>query len=329
MTHLNFATVLKAAALSVCLATSSALQAQSGQTYPAKPIHFVVPFGPGTSTDQGARFIGQRLSDLVRQPVIIDNKPGANGFIAMQSVLGQAADGYTLAYGTNTTHAANVSMFKSVPYDPLKDFVGISGISIGGGAIVVAPGFPAKNIPELVALARQSPGKYTFGSSSAFARMGIETLKQASGIDLLHVPYKGSAPNVVEVMAGTVDMTFDPLITMIGLIRAGKVRALGVSTQRRVPGLEDIPTVAEQGFAGHQFLAWQALFAPASTAPDIVKQLNTSIVSILKTREATDFFRQAAMWETMPMSTAELTAYVTTEIERWRAIVKQAGVEVQ
>ena len=314
--------IVLAVIMGICGATSA-------QTYPSRPIHFVVPFGPGTSTDQGARFVGQRLSELARQPVIIDNKPGANGFIAMQQVLSQAADGHTLAYGTNTTHAANVSMFKNVPYDPLRDFVGISGISIGGGAIVVAPAFPAKNIPELVALARQSPGKYTFGSSSSFARMGIETLKQSSGIDLLHVPYKGSAPNVVEVMAGTVDMTFDPLITMVSLIRSGKVRALGVSTQRRVAGLDDIPTVAEQGFPGYQFLAWQALFAAANTAPDIVRQLNTLVVSILKTREASDFFRQAAMWETMPMSTAELAAFTTAEIQRWRAIVKQAGIEMQ
>ena len=314
--------IVLAVIMGICGATSA-------QTYPSRPIHFVVPFGPGTSTDQGARFVGQRLSELARQPVIIDNKPGANGFIAMQQVLSQAADGHTLAYGTNTTHAANVSMFKNVPYDPLRDFVGISGISIGGGAIVVTPAFPAKNIPELVALARQSPGKYTFGSSSSFARMGIETLKQSSGIDLLHVPYKGSAPNVVEVMAGTVDMTFDPLITMVSLIRSGKVRALGVSTQRRVAGLDDIPTVAEQGFPGYQFLAWQALFAAANTAPDIVRQLNTLVVSILKTREASDFFRQAAMWETMPMSTAELAAFTTAEIQRWRAIVKQAGIEMQ
>jgi tripartite-type tricarboxylate transporter receptor subunit TctC len=323
-------TLVAAVLLSVAGLVAPAAHAQStAQAFPSKPIRFVVPFGPGTSTDQGARYIGQRLSELVHQPVVIDNRPGANGYIAMQSVLSQPADGYTLAYGTNTTHAANVSMFKNVPYDAVKDFVGISGIAIGGGAIVVAPGFPAKNIPELVALAKQNPGKYTFGSSSSFARMGIETLKHAAGIDLLHVPYKGSAPNVVEVMAGTVDMTFDPLITMISLIRAGKVRALGVSTQRRVPGLEEIPTVAEQGFPGYQFLAWQALFAPANTPPEIVKQLNALIVSILKTSAAADFFRQAAMWETMPMSTTELAAFVAAETEHWRTIVKQAGIEMQ
>lgn len=309
-------------------AASSHAQA-TARGYPVKPIRFVVPFGPGTSTDQGARFIGQRLGEILKQSVVIDNKPGANGFIAMQYVLNQPADGYTLAYGTNTTHAANISMFKSVPYDPVRDFLPISGVSIGGGAIVVRPDFPAKNIAELVALARQSPGKYTFGSSSAFARIGIENLKHAAGIDLLNVPYKGSVPNVVEVMAGNVDMTFDPLITMLPLIRSGKVRALAVSTQRRVPGLDDVPTVAEQGFPGYQVLAWQALFAPAGTPPDIVNLLGGHIVSILKTREAVDFFRQNAMWDTMPVATGELGTFLKAEIDRWRMALKQAGIEAQ
>ena len=318
------------AALAVLAAFTGTTHAQaSAQGYPVKPLRFVVPFGPGTSTDQGARFIGQRLGELLKQSVVIDNKPGANGFIAMQHVLSQPADGYTLAYGTNTTHAANISMFKTMPYDPVRDFLPVSGVSIGGGAIVVRPEFPAKNIAELVALARQSPGKYTFGSSSAFARIGIENLKHAAGIDLLNVPYKGSVPNVVEVMAGNVDMTFDPLITMLPLIRSGKVRALAVSTQRRVPGLDDVPTVAEQGFPGYQVLAWQALFAPAGTPPEIVNLLGGHIGSILKTREAVEFFRQNAMWDTMPMATGELGTFLRAEIDRWRIALKQAGIEAQ
>lgn len=308
----------------------SAVRAQSATAgYPGKPIRFVVPFGPGTSTDQGARFIGQRLGALLNQTVIIDNKPGANGFIAMQYVLGQPADGYTLAYGTNTTHAANISMFKSVPYDPVKDFTGVGGVTIGGGAIVVRPDFPARSIAELVTLARQNPGKYTFGSSSAFARIGIESLKHAAGIDLLNVPYKGSVPNVVEVMAGNVDITFDPLITMLPLIRSGKVRALGVSTLRRVPGLDDVPTVAEQGFPGYQVVAWQALFAPAATPPGIVNLLSGHVASIVRSREAIDFFRQNAMWDTLPMSSGELEIFLKAEIERWRIALKQAGIEAQ
>ena len=326
----RFTLWLSAATLGFATWLAPAAHAQPAtQGFPNKPIRFVVPFGPGTSTDQGARFIGQRLGARLNQTVIIDNKPGANGFIAMQHVLNQPADGYTLAYGTNTTHAANVSMFKSMPYDPVKDFTGISGITIGGGAIVVRPDFPAKNIAELVALARLGPGKYTFGSSSAFARVGIENLKHAAGIDLLNVPYKGSVPNVVEVMAGNVDMTFDPLITMLPLIRSGKVRALGVSTQRRVPGLDDVPTVAEQGFPGYQVLAWQALFAPANTPPEIVTLLGGHVASIVRSREATDFFRQNAMWDTMPMHSGELGAFLKAEIERWRIALKQAGIEPQ
>lgn len=326
----RFRFVLSAATLSLAATLAPAAHAQAATPgFPNKPIRFVVPFGPGTSTDQGARFIGQRLGALLNQTVIIDNKPGANGFIAMQYVLAQPADGYTLAYGTNTTHAANLSMFKSLPYDPVKDFTGISGITIGGGAIVVRPDFPAKNMGELVALARLSPGKYTFGSSSAFARIGIENLKHAAGIDLLNVPYKGSVPNVVEVMAGNVDLTFDPLITMLPLIRSGKVRALGVSTQRRVPGLDDVPTVAEQGFPGYQVLAWQALFAPANTPPEIVTLLGGHVASIVRSREGADFFRQNAMWDTMPLHAGELGGFLKAEIERWRIALKRAGIEPQ
>ena len=320
-------------ALALCLLAAPA-HAQSGaqsgtQAYPNKQIRLVVPFGPGTSTDQGARFIGQRLGELLKQNVVIDNKPGASGFIAMQYVLGQPADGYTLAYSTNTTHAANVSMFKSLPYDPVKDFAPVHGISIGGGAIVVRPDFPAKNIAEMVALARQNPGKYTFGSSSAFARIGIENLKHAAGVDLLHIPYKGSVPNVMEVIAGNVDLTFDPLITILTLIRSGKVRALAVSTQKRVPGLDEVPTVAEQGFPGYQVLAWQALFAPAGTPAEVVTLLSGHIAAILKSPEAIEFFRKNAMWDTMPIGPGELSAFHKAEIDRWRVALKQAGIEPQ
>lgn len=323
-------TLVTVVVLGVASLFAQAAHAQSAaQAFPSRPIRFVVPFGPGTSSDLQARFIGQRLTKLTGQPVIIDNKPGANGFIAMQYVLSQPADGYTLVVGGTTTHAGNVSLFKSLPYDPVRDFVGISGLAIGGGAIIVRPAFPAKNIAELVALARQNPGKYTYASSAAFARVAIETLAHASGIDLLHVPYKGGSSTAVEVMAGTVDMAFEPLVTLLPLIHGGKVRVLGVSTQRRIPGLEDIPTVAEQGLPGYRVAGWLALFAPANTSPDIVNQLNTLIVSILKTPEASDFFRQNAMWDTMPMRSAELGAFVKAEIELWRKAVKQAGIEVQ
>ena len=316
--------------LSFCSLFNQWASAQStSQSFPNRPIRFVVPFGPGTSSDLQARFIAQRLTKLSGEPIIIDNRPGANGLIAMQYVLSQPADGYTLAVGGTTTHAGNVSLFKSLPYDPIKDFVGISGLGVGGGAIIVRPGFAAKNIGELIALAGQNPGKYSYASGAAFARVAIETLAHTSGISLLHVPYKGGASTAVEVMAGTVDLAFEPLVTLIPLINSGKVRVLGVSTQKRIPGLDDIPTVAEQGLPSYRAVGWLALFAAVNTPPDIVTQLNSLIVSILKTQEANDFFRQNAMWETMPMSSVELGAFVKAEIELWRKAVKQAGIEAQ
>jgi len=301
----------------------------NSQPYPSRPIRFVVPFGPGTSSDLQARYIGQRLTKLIGQPVIIDNKPGANGFIAMQYVLSQPSDGYTIAVGGSATHGSNPGLFKTLPYDPIKDFVGISGLSIGGGAIFVRPGFPAKNIAELISLSLLSPGKYTYASGAPFARVAIETLAQASGINLLHVPYKGNSSIAAEVMAGTVDIGFEPLVTLIPLINSGKVRVLGVSTQKRILGLEEIPTVAEQGLPGYRTLGWLAFFAPVSTPADIVTQLNGLIVSILKTADAKEYFRQNTTWETMPMSSAEVGSFIKAEIELWRKAVKQAGIEVQ
>ncbi|MFZ4760386.1 MAG: Bug family tripartite tricarboxylate transporter substrate binding protein, partial [Burkholderiaceae bacterium] len=259
------------------------------QSFPSKPLRIVVPFGPGTSTDLTARFLAQRLGDLAKQSVVVENKPGANGILGVQHALSFPADGHTLVLGGNTSHAGNVSLFKALPYDPVKDFVAVSGVSIGGGAIVVSPTFAAKTIPELVALAKKAPNKYTYGTATAFSTVALAALAQETGIELLSVPYKGSASLSTEVMAGTVDMAFEPLVTLLPLIRGGKLHPLGVSTPRRAPGLEQIPTIAEQGVPGYKLLGWLTMFAKAGTPPDLVNQLNAWFTQILQMPEAAEF----------------------------------------
>jgi tripartite-type tricarboxylate transporter receptor subunit TctC len=300
-----------------------------GSGFPSRPLRFVVPFGPGTSTDLTARFVGQRLGDLAKQPVVVENRPGANGIVGVQHLLSLPADGHSLVIGGNTSHAGNVSLFKNLPYDPVKDFVAVSGLSIGGGAIVCAPNFAARNIQELVALAKKAPKKYTYGSATAFSHVALEQLAHQTGIELLNVPYKGSASLASEVMSGTVDMAFEPLVTLLPLIRSGKLRVLGVSTPRRAPGLEDQPTVAEQGLPDYKILGWLVAFAKAGTAPEHVTQLNQWFVQILRTPEAAEFFRNSAVWEPMIMTPAQAAAHVASEVEVWRELVRRARIEPQ
>lgn len=328
---------MKNRSIRIALATGLAALAASllpahtalAQAFPNRPIRFIVPYGPGTSTDLQARFLAQKLSEVVKQSVVIENKPGVNGVVGTHFTLSQPADGYTYVIGGNTSHAANVSLFKSLPYDPVKDFVPVSGISIGGGALVVSPGFPAKTIPELIALARQHPGKYSYGSATAFTRVAIESLMYESGINLLLVPYKGSASLVTEVVSGTIDLAFEPLVTLVPHIRSGKVHALAVSTPKRAPGVEDIPTVAEQGLPNYQFRAWLSVFARTGTPAEIVSQMNQTLVAILRTPQAADFFKQNAYWEPMIMTTEQVSAFLQSEIELWRTAVKRAAIEPQ
>jgi len=318
---------LAAAALAVP-ALAALPSGARAQAFPTKPLRIVVPFGPGTSTDLTARFLAQKLGDLAKQSIVVENKPGANGILGVQHALSFPADGHTLVLGGNTSHAGNVSLFKSLPYDPVKDFVAVSGVSIGGGAIVASPNFPAKTIPELVALAKKAPKKYTYGTATAFSTVALAALAQEAGIELLAVPYKGSASLSSEVMAGTIDLAFEPIVTLLPLIRSGKLQALGVSTPRRAPGL-DIPTVAEQGLPGYKLLGWLTMFARAGTSPEHVNQLNAWFTQILQTPEAAEFFRNSAVWEPMINTPAQAQAFVASEVELWRGLVKRAGIEPQ
>ena len=298
--------------------------AQTAATFPSRPMRIIVPFAAGTTTDQAARYIAQKITDHYKQPVVVDNRAGANGFIALQYLLSQPADGYTFTIGTNTTHAANSALFKKLPYDPVADFVPLSGVTIGGEVLVVAPSTPANNVQELLALAKTR--KMTFGSGNSSSRAGGEVLRELAGVDLLHVPYKALPAAITDVIGGQIDMVFGDAPAVMPLVKAGKLKALGVSTKERMPGYEEIPTIAEQGVKGYETNGWLAAFAPKGTPPDIADKLSKMIADIMRTPEAAKYFGANA-WKPIPSTREELAAFQKAELARWARLVKNAGIE--
>lgn len=304
---------------------AAGVQAQA-QNFPNKPVRFVVPFGAGTTTDLAARFIAKHFTDITKQPVVVENKAGANGFIALQYVLSQPADGYTIVIGTNTTHAANASLFKKLPYDPVTDFVPISGVIVGGVVLAVSPSLGVNNVQELIALAKQRPGKLTFGSGNSSSRAGGEVMKDLGGINILHIPYKTLPMAITDVIGGQIDMVFGDAPAVMPLVRSGKLRALGVSTRARMPGYETIPTIAEQGVTGYEVSGWLGAFAPKGTPTDVAERLNQLIAGIMRTPEAAKYFGENA-WTPIPGSREDLAAFQRAELARWARLVKSAGIE--
>ncbi len=325
MTLLRKLQSLLAAAVFAASASAQA-QAPAAQAFPNKPVRFVVPFGAGTTTDLAARFIAKHFTDITKQPVVVENKAGANGFIALQYVLSQPADGYSIVIGTNTTHAANAALFKKLPYDPVADFVPISGVIVGGVVLAVSPSLGVNNVQELIALARQRPGKLTFGSGNSSSRAGGEVMNDLGGINILHVPYKTLPMATTDVLGGQIDMVFGDAPAVMPLVRSGKLRALGVSTRARMPGYENIPTIAEQGVAGYEVSGWLGAFAPKGTPPDVAERLNQLIAGIMRTPEAAKYFGENA-WTPIPGSRDDLAQFQRAELARWARLVKSAGIE--
>jgi tripartite-type tricarboxylate transporter receptor subunit TctC len=316
---------LRAAGMLLTVAVSTAL-AQTAASFPSKPIRIVVPFAAGTTTDQAARYIAQHLTEQTKQAVIVDNRAGANGFIALQYLLQQPADGYTIVIGTNTTHAANSALFKKLPYDPVADFVPLTGVTIGGVVLTVAPTMPANSVAELIALLKKSPGKYTFGSGNSSSRGGGEVFKDLAGVDIVHVPYKALPMAITDLMGGQIDIVFGDAPAVMPQVRGGKLKALGVSTRSRMPGYEDIPTIAEQGVLNYEVTGWLAAFAPKGTPPDVSDKLSKMIGDIMRMSDADKFFGANA-WKPIPGTGAELAAFQKSELEKWRRLVKNAGIQ--
>ncbi len=297
------------------------------EAWPSKPIKYIVPFPPGGTTDILARIIAQKLSTSLGQQVLVDNKPGAGGNIGSDFVAKSAADGYTILGGTISSHAINMSMYKKMPYDAVKDFAPITLIGTNANILVVHPNNPAKTLAEFIAnaRARKEPLNFASAGTGTSQHLSGEMFKSLTGLDMVHIPYKGSAPAIQDVMGEQVSMMFDTTVVAGPFVKSGKLRALGVTSAKRVKGFDDVPTIAEGGVAGYEVVSWQGIFAPAGTPKEIVQKLNAEIVKVLRMPDVAKRLEDLGP-EPAGNTPEEFAAFQKAEIAKWAKLIKAANI---
>ena len=296
-----------------------------GQTYPSKPVKLIVPFPAGSATDQVARVVGAELQQALRQPFVIENKAGAQGAIAAGEVAKAAPDGYTLMLTTNTPQAANVSLFKKLNYDPVKDFTPITRYGTTSFMLMVRPDFPAKDLKGFIAHARSQPGKLSGGYGSAGSQVSLAMLKQLGRLDIVEVPYKGIPQTITDTMGGSLQLTFVDMANAQAQAKGGKLRGLGVTSGKRSPLAPDMPAIAEE-LQGYEVIAWFALVAPAKLPAAIVQRLNDTNMKAMAKPEMKEKFALVGT-EVAPMGPAEFGRFIQSEVAHWAKLVKLAGIE--
>lgn len=296
------------------------------QTFPSKPVTFIVPFAAGSATDQLARVLGQSFTEQTKQAVVVENKAGASGMLAAQAAARAPADGYTVLITTNTTQAANEHLYKKLAYDPVKDFAPITGLGKGGQVLVVNPASPYKSVAELLAAARAKPGKISFGSGSSSSRIAGELFQQMAGVELLHVPYKSNPLAITDLLGGQIDMMITDTSTGVPQIKGGKLRALGVSTSKRLALLPDVPTIDEAGVKGYDMGYWFAAYVPAGTPVPVIARLHETLTAALKTPAAKAFFDTSG-GDPFPTTPEALGRFQIEEAKKWGNVIKAAGIE--
>jgi tripartite-type tricarboxylate transporter receptor subunit TctC len=315
-----------ALAAGVAAGLLAAGQPASAQTYPTRPIKLVVPFAAGSATDALARILGQKLSAAEGWTVLIENIVGASGMMAAQNVARAAADGHTVFVTSNTTHAANQSLFKKLTYDPIGDFEPVGKLGTITLALAVHPSVPAADAKELIAYGKAHPGELTFGSGSSSSRIAGEMLKTLAGFDMLHVPYKSNPTAITDLLGGQISLVFADVSTTMPQIRAGKVKGLGVSSAQRSALAPDLPTMIEAGVPGYDLTAWFAAFVPAKTPQPIVARLNAALNAAIADKAAQDALLAAGI-EPLTGTPDDLRAFVVSETQKWADIVKAAGIQ--
>jgi tripartite-type tricarboxylate transporter receptor subunit TctC len=307
----------------------AALLAAAGvhaQGYPEHPITFVVPFAAGSATDQLARALAQGVTQQGGQQVIVDNRAGANGFIGAQYVAKAKPDGYTVFITTNTTHAANEHLFKKLPYDPVKDFEPVTLLGRGGQIMVVNESSPAHSVGDFIKLAKSKPGKLSFGWGSSSSRIAGELFKQMTGTEIASIPYKSNPPALTDLMGGQIDMMITDMATGLPQVKAGKLRALGVSTARRSPLAPEVPTISEAGVKGYEMTYWFAAYVPAGTPAPVVNRLNELLAKSVKGPAATTFYGTTGT-EPLTSTPDELRKFQRAESRKWEHVITAAGIE--
>jgi tripartite-type tricarboxylate transporter receptor subunit TctC len=307
-------------------AGAAAPLAAQAQAFPSKPVTIVVPFAAGGTTDILARVIGQALNKELGQSVVVDNRAGAGGNIGAQLAAKAVPDGHTLFMGTVGTHAINQSLYRKLPFDPVKDFAPLTRVAMVPNLLVAHPAKPYKNVKELVAYAKANPGKVNFGSSGSGSSIHLsgELFNALAKVDMVHVPYKGSAPAVTDLVGGQIDIMFDNMPSAIQHVRSGRLRALAVTTARRSPELPDVPTIAEAGVTGYEATSWFGMFAPAGTPAPVVARLHSALVKVLADPAVKKKLAEqgAEPYSETPEQFAE---FMRKETAKWSKVVKESG----
>jgi tripartite-type tricarboxylate transporter receptor subunit TctC len=318
--------VLPAALLVICAVSPSLAHAQS---YPNKTIRMIVPFPAGGATDIVARLVAQKLGDAVGQQVIVDNRGGAAGTIGSDLAAKSPPDGYTILIGTSSTHAIAQSLYAKLPYDSIKDFTPVIGIATATIVLSMHPSVPAKTVRELIVLAKAKPDALSFASSGSggVSHLVGEMFKAQAGVQMLHIPYKGDAPALADLVGGQVSLEFGTALSFLPYIQSGRLKALAVTSLKRSQVMPDVPTVAESGLKGFEALQWFGVFAPAGTRAEVVTRLNTEIVKILQTADMRERLTKLAS-EVMADSPEQFAAFQKAEIAKWARVVKDSGARI-
>jgi tripartite-type tricarboxylate transporter receptor subunit TctC len=313
--------------LAVVVALGMSAVVAQAQPYPTRPIKLIVPFPPGGPVDVMARVVVQRLAAGLGQ-VIIDNRPGAGGTLGSKAAAMAEPDGYTLLFGSSTTLAAGPSLYRNPGYDPVKSFVPVAMISSVPFVLAIAPHVPARTLGDLVSYAKANPGKVNFGApTGTLPHLTGEMLKMRAGIDIVHIPYRGAATAITDVLSGQMDMAFEPISVMVGHVREGKVIPLVVTGAERSPELPDVPTMIESGYPGFVSMSWTGIVAPAGTPPEVVAKLNRAVVDSFRSKEAADSL--ARLGAEPKFGTPEaFGATIAAEIPKWAETVRAAGLRL-
>lgn len=316
----------RALAAAIGCAACAAASAQGAQNYPNKPIRIVVPYAAGASTSLVTRLVGQKLTEAWGQPVVVDNRGGAGGAIGTEIVAKSPPDGYTLLLGTVGTFGINSAVYSKLSYDPVKDFAPVGMLATVANILAVQPSLPVTSVKELIALAKEKPGKLNYGSSGngSTSHLSGEMLKSIAGISMTHVPYKGGAPMMADVLGGQLEVMFDQVPAVLPHAKAGRVRALAVTTARRSAAAPDVPTMAEAGVSGYEMTVWYSLMAPAGTPRDIIVKLNTELAKILNQPE----FKQQMLAQGAELTSStpeQLAEIIRADLAKYARIAKEAG----
>jgi tripartite-type tricarboxylate transporter receptor subunit TctC len=314
--------------LAVCLLLALAAPLCGAQTvsFPGKPVRFVIGFTPGGPSDILARALGQKLAERWGQQVVIENRPGAGGNLAAEAVARSAPDGHTWLLGNNSILATNQSLYRNLPYDPVKDFAPVALVAVQPNILVVHPEVRANSVSELVSLAKQNPGKLNYASSGAgaAAHLAGELFKTMAGVDIVHIPYKGAQPALTDLIAGQVQLMFATSASVIPYVKAGRLRALAVTTAQRSPSVPELPTVAEAGLPGFEATTWHGVVVPAATPAPLVQRLNQELNSVLTEKDLRE--RLAALGAEVTTGTPrDFGDYIAREIPKWAKVVKDSG----